>query len=63
MHYLGWPFLAALAELERTRPGDPAGWDEARIRRALTFYLLHTPHELQARVVPAAARDAARDCR
>ena len=47
MHYLGLPFLAGLAELERTTPGDPAGWDEDRIRRALTFYYceLHGTYE------------------
>ena len=42
-HYLGWPFLAGLAEVERTAPEDPSGWDEARIRRATAFYYC-APH-------------------
>ena len=38
MHYLEWPFLAGLAEIERTAPEDAARWDSDRIRKALTFY-------------------------
>ena len=38
MHYLELPFLAGLAELERTTPEeDAAEWSEARARKALTF--------------------------
>ena len=42
-HYIGWPFLAGLAEVERLAPEDPSRWDTARIRKALTFYYC-TPH-------------------
>ena len=42
-HYLGWPFLAGLAEVERTAPEDPSEWDEERIRRAIAFYYC-APH-------------------
>ncbi len=42
-HYLGWPFLAGLAEVERTAPEDPSGWDDVRIRRAVAFYYC-APH-------------------
>ena len=39
MHYLGLPFLAGLAEVERTVPKeDPSQWDDSRIRKAVTFY-------------------------
>ena len=38
MHYLGWPFLAGLAEVERTAPEDPSRWDDGRIRKAVAFY-------------------------
>ena len=39
MHYLGLPFLAGLAELERTASeGDPSRWSDDRIRRAIAFY-------------------------
>ena len=38
MHYLGWPYLAGLEEIERTAPEeDPAQWDDARIRKGLAF--------------------------
>lgn len=43
MHYLGWPFLAGLAEVERTAPEDSSRWDDRRIRTALAFYY-STPH-------------------
>ncbi len=44
MHYLGLPFLAGLAELERTAPEeDPSRWDDGRIRKATAFYYC-TPH-------------------
>ncbi len=39
MHYLAWPFLAGLAEVERIAPEDDASqWGEDRIRRAVTFW-------------------------
>ena len=38
-HYLGLPFLAGLAELERIAPEeDPSRWDDSRIRKAVIFY-------------------------
>lgn len=44
MHYLGLPFLAGLAEIERTMPEeDSSQWSDSRIRRALAFYHC-TPH-------------------
>ena len=43
MHYLEWPFLAGLAEIERTVPEDAAQWDNGQIRKALAFYYC-TPH-------------------
>ena len=44
MHYLGLPFLAGLAELERTTPEeDSSRWDDSRIRKAIAFYYC-TPH-------------------
>ena len=43
MHYLEWPFLAGLEEIERTTPEDAAQWDNSRIRKALTFYYC-APH-------------------
>ncbi|MXW78684.1 MAG: hypothetical protein F4Z57_06820 [Gemmatimonadetes bacterium] len=43
-HYLGLPFLAGLAELERIAPEeDPSRWDDDRIRKAIVFYYC-TPH-------------------
>ena len=42
-HYLGRPFLAGLAEIERTASEDSSQWDDGRIRRALAFYYC-TPH-------------------
>ena len=41
VHYLTWPFLAGLAELERTSLEDASGWDEARIRKALVFHFCY----------------------
>ena len=39
LHYLVWPFLTALVEVERTAPEDDASqWDEDRIRKAVTFW-------------------------
>ena len=38
MHYLAWPFLAGLAESERTSSEDVSRWDEGRMRKALVFY-------------------------
>ena len=43
MHYLNLPFLAGLAELERTAEEDPSRWDDGRIRKAVAFYYC-TPH-------------------
>ena len=44
MYYLTWPFLAGLAEVERTAPEDDASqWEEDRIRKAVAFYYC-TPH-------------------
>ena len=43
MHYLNLPFLAGLAELERTAEEDPSRWDDSRIRKAIAFYYC-TPH-------------------
>ena len=37
MHYLGGPFLAGLAEMERTAPQDPLRWEEDRVRKAVAF--------------------------
>ena len=42
-HYLSGPFLAGLAEVERTTPEDPSLWDDSRIRKAIAFYYC-TPH-------------------
>ena len=42
LHYLAWPFLAGLAEIERTAPEDAAQWDDNRICKALAFYY-HMP--------------------
>ena len=39
MHYLGLPFLAGLAELERIAPEEaPYLWGDDRIRKAVVFY-------------------------
>ena len=43
MHYLNLPFLAGLAELERTAEEDSSRWDDSRIRKAIAFYYC-TPH-------------------
>lgn len=43
MHYLGWPFLAGLQEIERTTPEDSSQWEEERIHRGVAFYYC-TPH-------------------
>lgn len=37
MHYLGAPFLAGLAALERTALQDPFQWEEDRVRKAVAF--------------------------
>ena len=42
-HNLCLPFLAGLAEVERTAPEDASLWDDSRIRRAIAFYYC-TPH-------------------
>ncbi len=39
-HSIGLPFLAGLAEVERTEPQDSSLWEENCIRRALLFYYL-----------------------
>ena len=39
MYYLSLPFLAGLAEIERTAPEeDPSRWIDDRIRKAIAFY-------------------------
>ena len=38
MPYLALPFLAGLAEIERTCPEDVSRWDDDRIRKAIAFY-------------------------
>ena len=45
-HYLERPFLAGLAEIERTTPEDSSQWDEDRIRTAIAFYysVLHADY-------------------
>ena len=43
MHYLGWPFLAGLAEVEKTTPEDLSRWADGQIRKAIAFYYC-TPH-------------------
>ena len=43
MHYLAWPFLAGLQEIERTGAEDSSQWEEERIRRGVAFYYC-TPH-------------------
>ena len=48
MHYLGLPFLAGLAEIERTMPEEDASqWSDSRIRRALAFYHCTPPPDYQ----------------
>lgn len=37
-HYLERPFLAGLAEIERTTPEDASQWEDDRIGKALAFY-------------------------
>ncbi len=39
-HSIGLPFLAGLAEVERTESQDSSLWEESCIRRALLFYYL-----------------------
>lgn len=44
MHYLGWPYLAGLEEIERTAPEkDAAQWDNDRIRKGLAFLYCNPP--------------------
>ena len=43
MHYLAWPFLAGLQEIERTGAEDSSQWEEEKIRRGVAFYYC-TPH-------------------
>ena len=43
MSFLHLPFLAGLAELDRTTRQDPAHWSESRIRKAIAFYY-SAPH-------------------
>ena len=38
MHYLCWPYLAGLAEAERTDPLTSGWWTDARMRRAIAIY-------------------------
>lgn len=42
-YLLAMPFLAGLAEIERTDQVDPSQWHEDQIRKALAFYFC-TPH-------------------
>ena len=43
-HFLGWPYMAALEEIERTAPEeDPPRWDDSQIRKALAFYHCDPP--------------------
>ena len=37
-HYLGLPFLAGLAEMDRADSEDPSRWDDRRIGKAIAFY-------------------------
>ena len=37
-HYLERPFLAGLAEIERTTPEDASQWEDDRIGKAIAFY-------------------------
>ena len=41
MHFLAWPYLAGLAELEGESPEDVATRDESRMRKALAFYFCY----------------------
>lgn len=41
MHYLCWPYLAGLAEVERTGSLDEAWWTAPRIRTALAAYFAY----------------------
>ena len=43
-YYLELPFLAGLAEIERTAPEDSSEWKDERIRKAIAFYY-STLHE------------------
>ena len=49
MHYLEGPFLAGLAEIERTSPEDSSQWEDDRIRKAIAFYfsVLHEDYRPQ----------------
>ena len=38
VHYLGLPFLAGLAEMDRTGSEDASRWDDHRIGKAIAFY-------------------------
>ena len=40
-HYLTWPFLAGLAEIDRTTEEDASRWQEGRIRKALVFHFCY----------------------
>ena len=47
MHYLGWPYLAALEETERTASEDsPPRWNDGQLRRALAFYFCYPPTDI-----------------
>ena len=44
IHCLGWPYMAALEELERTASEeDPPLWDDRQTRKALAFYYCDPP--------------------
>ena len=44
IHYLGWPYMAALEEIERTAPEEESPrWDDGQTRKALAFYYCDSP--------------------
>ncbi|MDE0519690.1 MAG: hypothetical protein OXH71_03230, partial [Candidatus Dadabacteria bacterium] len=43
VYSIGLPFLAGLAEADRTVPLDVSQWSEARIRKSLLFYYISGP--------------------
>ena len=49
--FFSLPFLAALAEIEKTEPENWIQWSDERIHKALLFYLHHTPWQLPAPMV------------
>lgn len=47
VYSIGLPFLAGLAESERTAPPDVSQWSEARIRKSLLFYYISGPRNYE----------------